>query len=155
MTVDLPHIVAPRAMPDGTVSWEEQRPDVAQRIREGDATLGWLGDPLLSLACTPDFEGTGVPRWEVWRNSPGCAPEPVAFKRGLLEPDQLIRNLAAHDSRTHDLAAELLAARDQRTERVRKDGHELHEGNADKLAWALGKDLGAPAQSGRMFGTGR
>lgn len=152
-------IVVPHYNQDGSTTWENEQPDIGQRIREGDATLGWLGDPLLELRAHPHYidadnvdRGT---RWEVWRHHEDGEPTLVASKFGKLNGEQLIRNLAAHDTRTHDIATELIAARDARLEALKRDAADENAGIADKLAWALGKDLGAPAQSGRVFATGR
>jgi hypothetical protein len=145
-------LILPRHLPDGSISYEEARPDIGERIRDGDATLGWLGDPLLTLVCTPTFESGGVPRWEVWRKHPEGEPSLVASKVGTLEADQLIRMLAAHDTRTHDVVGELLARNDARTEASKAAFREGNEERADKLAWALGRDLGIPAQDGRPYG---
>lgn len=146
-------LVVPHYNSDGSTTWENEQPDIAKRIREGDATLGWIGDPLLELRAHPHYidaenvdRGT---RWEVWRHHEGTEPTLVAHKFGKLNGEQLIRNLAAHDTRTRDLATEMLAARDARREQVRRDGHDENEALADRLAWALGRDLSSPAQSGR------
>lgn len=145
-------LILPRHLPDGSISYEEARPDIGQRIRDGDATLGWLGDPLLMLVCTPNFEGGGVPRWEVWRKHPEGEPSLVASKVGTLEADQLIRILAAHDTRVHDVVAEVAARNGTRTEASKREFRAGNEERADKLAWALGRDLGIPAQDGRPYG---
>lgn len=159
MSLHRAHFLAPRATPDGVVSWEEHNPELAARIRDGDAALGWLGDIRLSLHLNKAYETDpenpkpGTPRWEVWRDHEGTDPTFVAshvsFTMG--NGDGLIRMLAAHDSRTHDIASEVLAARDRRDASKRAEFGEISNDKADKLAWALGRDLSLPAQDGKVF----
>lgn len=158
MSLRSPRLVAPNYTPAGTVSWEETQPELARRIRDGDPNIGWLGDDRLSLHLNltwadPDPAKVGLPRWEVWRDHETVDPTLVAahVSRTIGNGDSLIRMLAAHDSRTHDIAAELLAARDQRDAAEKAANRDLFEGKADKLAWALGRDLDLPAADGRMF----
>jgi hypothetical protein len=153
MSYQVPHLIAAREQPDGTFSLEEQRPELGKRIRDGDPTLGWFGDDRLSLHGARDDDG-GV-RFEVWRRHDDGTSTVVASKRGTIGTgDSLIRLLAAHDTRGRDLAAETIALRDRVKAAQRNDFMDEVEGKADKLAWALGKDLGTPAQSGKMFRLG-
>lgn len=164
MPLDVPHLLTPRATPDGTVSWEEERPELGRLIREGDGRTGWLGDPRLSLHLNVTFardedeqaklppHKRGLPRWEVWRDHEqvdatmvGCC---IAQR---IDGIQLTRQLAAHDSRVHDIAQEMLDAREAHAKQSKKDLEAVTDEHGDKLAWALGKDLGLPAPSGRMF----
>lgn len=156
--LQVPHLIAPRELPDGTVSWEEQQPELARRIREGDASLGWLGDDRLSLHLNlkhqPDPEHhpeIEVARWEVWRRHDDGNSSVVCHFVGDRPPaDALIRGLARNDTRTRDLANEMIAARDAHNARVSRDFRERAEDKADKLHWALTKDLSEPAASGRV-----
>lgn len=153
------HLVGARALPDGSFSFEEQRPELGARIRDGDPNIGWLGDDRLTLVLNlkwPDDDPLhrNLPRWEVWRAHEQGEPTLVAHLTGQrIDGDQLLRQLAAHDSRTHDMAAELIDARDHQREQALRDARERDAGYADKLAWAVGRDLGAPAQSGRVYPT--
>jgi hypothetical protein len=152
----VPHLILPREKPDGTISWEEEQTAIAARIRDGDAALGWLGDDRLSLHLNVAFareDPRGLPRWEIWRrDEDGGAAMVTSCVRLRIDGDQLIRQLAAHDSRTHDIAAEVLARNDTRVEASKAAFREANEDRADKLAWALGRDLGIPAQDGRPYG---
>lgn len=150
------HLVAARFTPDGTIALDHEQRDVSARIRDGDPTLDWLGDDRLSLHVTPNFEGSGVPRFEVWRDHEGTAPTLVMHRvcQSLGTGDGLIRQLAAHDTRVHDMTAEILGARDAREAAERARFAEFAEGTADKIAFALGRDLSAPAQSGRVYRIG-
>ncbi len=154
-----PNLVLPRSLPDGSVSWEAEKPELGRRIREGDPVLGWLGDESLELVLNIEHARTDpnhLPRWEVWRKHPEGEPSMVAWiVRQRVDGDQLIRQLAQHDTRTVDVVGEYFKARDARAERTAKDFRAENEQNADKLAWALGKDTGAPAADGRIFATGK
>lgn len=156
------HLVAPRVDGvTGTVSWEERDPGLAARLRDGDANIGWLGDPRLSLrlnlayADDPENKKPGLPRWEVWRNHESAPPTfVVSCVAQRVNGDQLLRMLAAGDSRTHDIAVEHLAARDRRDATKRAAAVEQYEDTADKLAWGLAKDLGTPMPDGRLVRLG-
>lgn len=158
MSLRSPRLVAPNYTPDGTVSWEETQPELARRIRDGDPNLGWLGDDRLSLHLNltwvdPDPAKAGLPRWEVWRDHETVDPTLVASHVALRvgNGDGLVAMLAAHDSRTHDIASEVIAARDERERASKARSHEEFEHKADKLAWALARDLGEPAADGRIM----
>lgn len=161
MPVQVPHLLGARALPDGSYSFEEHRPEIGKRIREGDTRLGWLGDERLMLVLNVKYREEdplrrNLPRWEVWRTHETGDPTLAVHYVGLkIDGDQLIRQLALHDSLTHDIASEHLAARDARTDRLKREHRDENEGRADKLAWALGRDVGAPAQDGRIFATGK
>lgn len=161
-----PHLLAPRETPDGVVSWEESQPELARRIREGDAALGWLGDDRLSLHCNVKFarevdltdprSGKGVPKWEIWRRLDDGTSALVGslVTLRIQNGDGLIRRLAAGDARTHDHASEMLERRARADAKAKGDARDGYADKADKLAWALGRDLSLPAQSGRVFSLG-
>lgn len=144
-----PHLIAPRELPDGTISWEEQQPDLAVRIREGDPNIGWLGDERLSLHLSPHYFdealGREVPRWEVWRRHEDGTSSLVCHKLGMRpDGDALIRGLARNDSLRHDIAGEMLALRAKHEAQVAAAHLEQAEDTADKLHWALSRDLSEP-----------
>lgn len=161
MPLDIPHLVAPRALPDGSVSWEEEKPEIGRRLREGDGRLNWLGDDRLTLVCNKTYEDpnprkAGWPRWEVWRAHEQGEPTLVVWcVTQRIDGDQLLMQLSQHDTRTHDIGQEILDARDARAASNASRFRDENEDIADKLAWGLGRDLGSPAQSGRVFGTGQ
>lgn len=153
------HLLAPRALPDGSISWEAQRPEIGRMVRDGDPDTGWLGDERLSLVLNtsfaadhPEVNCNGAPRWEVWRAHEQGEPSLMVWcVTHRIDGHQLCRQLALHDSRTHDIATEMLAARDKRAADLAADHRAENEAGADKLAWALGRDMSAPAQSGRVY----
>ena len=147
-------IVTPRYLPDGSVLWEHEAPTIAQRIRDGDPTYGWLGDERLTLVhnavwVDPDT-GKREGRWEVWRDHEDGTRSVVMWRRGRRLPGPaLLRALAEHDTRTRDVLSEIDAhneAVDRDRERVAR---EQRLDLADKLHWALCKDLGEPMPDGR------
>ena len=71
-----------------------------------------------------------------------------------LPGNDLIRALIAADSRRHDRLAQLLAADDAHRQAVNSRNDAMIEDRADKLAWALGRDLNMPAQDGRVIPLG-
>jgi hypothetical protein len=157
-----PHLIAPREKPDGTVSWEEQEPDLAERIRKGDANIGWLGDERLSLHLNLKYQPDPdehpeivLPRWEVWRrHDDGTSSVVCHFVGQRPSADSLIRGLARNDSRTRNIAVEMLEARGAREAREIAAFAEHCEDKADKLHFALSKDLGEPFASGRIVRLG-
>lgn len=148
----------PQYEPDGSVSWEAEAPGIADRIRDGDPELGWLGDELLELRLNIEHARTHftkLPRWEVWRKHPQGEPTMViSCIAQRIDGAQLIRQLALHDSRTHDVAAEILDKRDKVQAATEQAFRDENEEKADKLAWALGRDLSEPVQSGRYYPLG-
>lgn len=158
MALHTPHLIAPREKPDGTVSWEEQQPELARRIRDGDANLGWLGDERLSLHLNMTHEpdpvnapGVTVGRWEVWRRHDDGTSSVVCHMVGdRPNADSLIRGLARNDSRTRDLAVEMIDTRAAHEAERSRRFREHAEDKADKLHWALSRDLGEPAADGRL-----
>lgn len=148
-------LTLPQYEPDGSVSWEAEAPGVADRIREGDPTLGWLGDDRLELRLNIEHARTHftkLPRWEVWRvHEQGEPSMVISCIAQRIDGNQLIRQLALHDSRTHDIAKEIFDERDKAKARAEQDFRDENEEKADKFAWALGRDLSSPAQDGRMF----
>ena len=66
----------------------------------------------------------------------------------------MLRALIAADSRRGDRARALIAADDAHRRDVERRLDDQNEELADKLAWALGRDLGLPAQDGRHMPVG-
>lgn len=142
-------LLLPRELPDGSVVFAdaEDSQAIGYRLRNGDATLGWPGDPALSLV-----RNTTKDRWEVWRTHEDGTKSIVGHRAGTRLPgNELILSIRDHDTRLVDVLGgierqndELAAKRDARFREKTGDA-------GDKLAWALGRDLGEPAQDGKMF----
>lgn len=153
------YLVAPSELPDGTVSWEEQRPSLAQRVRDGDATYGWAGDPRLSLcmnltyvAETGDYKG---PAWEVWRRHEDGTASLVMRKKGArIDDGTLLRLLAEHDTWHVDVALRLGRERQAASNAADAAFGDECEDKADRLAHALAQDLSIPAPDGKLYPLG-
>lgn len=133
------HEIVHPAIVDGRPLWIA--PEVQEMIdllHNGDPTLGWEGDPRLAL-----YRSEGD-RWELWRLEHDgemrmfCRSKPGAkLDRGL------IVQLVAHDGRrgfdlkkhVDEANAAVHRANDARIS-------DMQASAADKLAWALRKDLG-------------
>lgn len=142
-------LVAARALPDGSFEVTDQR-DAIDRLRNGDATLGWSGDPNLGLVLN-----TVEQRWEVWYH---CADgvDRLAMHRPH-EPGQglpivsLIRAIVKHDTRHIDVVGEAEAANVKLAADRQARFRERTGDAGDRLAFALGRDLDMPAQDGRVY----
>jgi hypothetical protein len=75
--------------------------DVARKIHEGDATVGWVGDPRLGLYLATDGPYAG--RWELVRWPEDGSPEQVVARaRPGVDIRTLPAHLAFHDMRRKD-----------------------------------------------------
>lgn len=146
-TIPERNLIAPRELPDGRIVWEEHT-DIGRKLREGDPLIGWDGDDSLSLILN-----TAGPRWEVWQRCPDGVARLLLWRNGTRIPgNDLLVEMMRGDTRRHDVAAETLAHNERVDAERRKQFDEQVEARADKLAWALGRDLSEPAQSGRLYG---
>lgn len=130
------------ALPDGSqalVTGEAQ--DIASRVKHGDPTLGWEGDPDMTV-CVAPYLNTKTGRveliFEVWAidaerkpyvaiTSPTCGPE-------------LIRRLVHSDVRRRDVVGEAIKANERKERAEAADRSARHEEMADKLHLALVKE---------------
>lgn len=131
-------IYHPQYMPDGSVI--EIDSEIVDRLHNGDSAKGWEGDPNLVLTW---HRGEG--RFELWRlEDDGEYRMVMRGRPGMRILDGgIIDFLVAHDTRRgynpyadavrHNLAREAHAAE-------QRDGAIAEV--ADKLHWALKKDIG-------------
>ena len=109
----------------------------AQRLQQGDPTLGWSGDPYLVLTWNRIDEV-----WEVFRDV-GGEVSLVARKAGELDGDRLIRELVRRDSQSRgfeDTVDAMIKHNDAvQADRERK-AHEAQVAAAEHLAYAANKD---------------
>lgn len=141
------HLIAPNRLPDGSVVWNDTGGDVGvvvTMLREYDERLHLVRNNTAG-------------QWEVWRQCEDETPRRICSRKGVHVPDgpRLINFIAKHDTRRGwdpiaGLDAELAAEQAEKDRRF--DEHA--EDKADKLAFALGKDLGEPAQDGRLYTLG-
>lgn len=142
-------LVQARELPDGSYEIVDDR-NAIDRLRKGDATLGWAGDEHLSL-----IVNTVLRRWEVWelcsdgvnRRAMHCPMKPGAG----IPIVSLIRAIVAHDTRHVDVVSEVEAAEAKRRAALAARFREQTGEAGDKLAHALAKDLDIPAADGKVF----
>ena len=147
MTADL---LRPRETPDGVVTMDGEA-DIDRWLREGLPTLGWDGDPTLSL-----WHNVISGKWEVWRRGDldGQATL-VCVRDGEKVPGQeLIRQLVKMDTRKRDVVGELERHNEQVRKAQQAEFSARVEDAADRLGWALGKDLALPAPDGKLYSLG-
>lgn len=141
------HLVAPAQLPDGTTVWSEAGGDVGvvvQMLREYDTRLN---------LCRSNVRDC----WEVWRQCEDGEARRVASRPGTHVPNgpSLVAFLAAHDTqRGYDPVADTFAYNDRVDADRAAVAGERFEDKADRLAFALGRDLDEPAQSGRLYPLG-
>lgn len=136
MSDDL-RIQLPELLPDGTTLLRDA--DFDRRLHDGDASLGWNGDPRLGVYLADDrvelrrLCEDGELRL-IMRSKPGHRSLDTAALRFLAEHDsQSRRRYSGQEVIDHN--RKLLAAREQAAKDAREDA-------ADKLHWALRRDMG-------------
>lgn len=147
MPIDTPHLIAPRALPDGRVAWAETQGDVGAVV-----TMLREYDPRCSLV-----RDNAANQWEVWRQCEDEEPRRLCSRPGEHVPNgpHLIAHLAKHDTRRgFDPIKDVDAA--NAAINAERDRHfdELAEDKADRLAHALAKDLDEPMPDGKMIRLG-
>jgi hypothetical protein len=138
LSVSKTEIIHPNTL-DGRGIW--LAPEVQgflDRLQNGDSTIGWEGDPRLALYRTQDR------RWEIWRQEHDGEPRLVCRSRpGLALDNRLIMRLMEHDTRRGFRIKEHV---DKVNAKVDADKaaalQPQKEAAADKLMWALRKDVG-------------
>jgi hypothetical protein len=138
MSLSLPTLLA-----DGSTLMVDH--DFITRLHEGDASIGWLGDERLGVYCTPG--GIEIRRLcednelrVIMRSKPDVR---------VLNTDTL-RFLAAHDGRGAGagIADRIIAQNDKVRADAAKAFKEHCDDTADRLEFALMKDIGATEGSG-------
>ena len=119
--------------------------ELADRIKNGDPTCGWEGDPRLTLARYDD-PVTG-PQFELWRLEHDGQYRLVAKLAGHLDPSNICRRLVEHDIRRGFDIKDAVDRHNAKVHAARMAPvQDRLSGAADKLAWALRKDLGIRTQ---------
>lgn len=141
-------LVTARDVGDGRYILDHQQRDFMDRLRNGDATVGWTGDERLSLVANVEQQ-----QMEIWRAHPDGTRQRVCKRAGLHMPGpDLLRKLAAIDTRHVDVVAEV-EAHNAKFERDRASDAADHTAEvADRLHYALTKAIGEPAADGRIVG---
>lgn len=138
MAIDLPVV-----LPDGSTLLQDH--DFLTRLKQGDPSIGWLGDDRLGVYFEADcltikrLCEDGVVR-TICRSKPGVR---------YLNTDTL-KFLAAHDGRGagHDVVDRLIAQNDRVRAEQDAKFKEFCDETADRLEFALMKDLGTHEGSG-------
>lgn len=135
----------PETLPDGRhliVSAEVQ--EVVARLRDGEPTVGWEGDPRLAL-----YRAEGADHWELWRMEADGQYRPIIRSKPGVSLMGLIRWLVAHDTRRgHDPAAEVNAHNVARQSGLDERARSKMIDALDRVAFAIQKDLGGQTDIG-------
>lgn len=117
--------------------------DFDRRLHEGDPTVGWVGDPRLGVVYNGDTD-----RIELWRYCEDGEARKITQSRPgvrVLDSD-VLRFLAEHDPlsrRAYNVNADIAAHNAKVRSRQAADLQAREEAAADRLQWALRKDIGA------------
>lgn len=123
-------------LPDGTrVAVEGHVLDTLRLLREGDGILGWEGDPNIQILV--DL-ATGT--YDVWTLD--AAGEPYLALSRPYADHRLVQDILNADTRRRDVAGSVLELNKARERAAQAEFSERVEEAADKLQFALRKDLG-------------
>jgi hypothetical protein len=139
MAIDLPVLLN-----DGSTLLMDH--DFAARLREGDASVGWVGDDRLGV-----YFADG--RLEIRRlDESGELVVVMRSKPGVrMLGTETLRVLAEHDSRSrrqYNVVEDVIAHNERLEAGHKAAAREKYDEVADRLHWALLKDLGATEGSG-------
>ena len=120
--------------------------DIERRMRDGDATCGWLGDDTLTLHIAIPVDGQdrpipGMPTmFEVWgQDAMGQRYPCLQWPRA---DASLLKALAERDVRTGNTLEAFLKSIEKAESDREKAFQEKLEAGYDKLQWAAMKDTG-------------
>lgn len=141
-------------LPDGGhVVVEGECQDIVRRIRDGDPTKGWEGDPSMRVFVSPYeslTDGHVEYHFEVWGIDRHGEPY-LAVSHPTGGPE-LIDKLIRSDTRRRDVIADAMKAQEALDAEKRRKMGEVHEEMADKLAFALqGENAGHFGGKGRLI----
>jgi hypothetical protein len=122
----------------GSDAWAEVNSDVydiARRIREGDES-GWRGDPNASLMFNPQTQ-----QFEVWMVD-GLNQPYIACSSSRCDHSLIVKLIEGDWQKGRRLLDDI--QKKNRTAQAAKEQaqHDQHQELADKLHWALIKDIG-------------
>lgn len=129
-----------------TAEIDQDVTDIGRRLHQGDATVGWLGDPTLEVRIGVEVDRHDRPipggeqMFEVWGRDERGAPY-VCLRWPRCDASML-RALAERDTRVHDMVA-LYEKHSRLREKEQADKlAEIQGAAADKAYWAIKQDLG-------------
>ncbi len=133
-------IMTPHFQPNGQIV--EIDSELLDALQNGYPTLGWDGDPQLFLAYN-----RATDRIEVWRHNLKADGRPglvMQSKPGQRIADMnIIKVLMEHDTRRHDVAANIKKHNDAVRKSALDDQRDKMEEAADRLYHGFQKDIGA------------
>lgn len=114
--------------------------DLVDRLQNGQASVGWEGDPRLCIAYNRQ-----TTQWELWRaESDGQYRMVMRSKPGMSFPMNLIEHLMQHDNRRKfDALRDVDKHNDLQRALAASQLQEHKDAAAEKARWALKKDLSA------------
>lgn len=122
---------------EGQVLVEGAVTDTLRKLKFGDGILGWEGDVNMQL-----LVDTATGLYDVWTLDVAGEPSLVVAQKPYAD-DRLIRDVIHADSRRFDVVGRVLEKIDKRQE-LEREAHKAQVAEmADKLHFALMKDLGA------------
>lgn len=127
------------SLPDGSKHLVEADVfDVGRRLRDGDPTLGWEGDPSMSLCVN---QHTGM--FEVWARDHEGQGEPYLAGSWAYCDNRVITAMAAgHWKRARKVFQDMIDASDAKAAEADYQSRQHTGAIAEKLAWAGTRDLG-------------
>lgn len=113
--------------------------DLLDRLHNGQPEVGWEGDPRLALAFNRQTD-----RWELWRFEHDSQYRLVGVsKPGCSFPPDTIQNLVSIDGRRgYDVVKDVERHNELNTAIADAKFGQATSAGAEKLAWALERDLG-------------
>ncbi len=124
-------------LPDGTrVAVEGQVLETLRALKEGDGILGWEGDPNMEI-----FLDMASGTYDVWTLDNQGEPY-MALSRPYCD-QRLVVDVLAADTRRRDVAGSVMAHNKRVEAAAKADFAAQVEEHAEKLQWALRRDIGA------------
>lgn len=129
----------PKFLPDGSTLVEDS--DFTKRLHEGDATVGWVGDPALGI-----YFSNGC--LEIRRMGPNGETYLITRAKPHVRVlnAQTLRWLAEHDSmsrRQYRVNDDIDSTNNRVEQNLRTAAREKQAEAAERLYWALKRDIGA------------
>jgi DNA-binding helix-hairpin-helix protein with protein kinase domain len=131
--------------------------DLMKRLRDGDATVGWLGDDTLELVAVVPVDpvtkrpvAAGQQMFEVWGHD--VEGKQYVCLRWPRADASLLRRLAEIDPRTSDFMRTILAAEEKRQRDLEQKVADIREEAGDRAHFAILRDIGhMEGQTKRLY----
>lgn len=131
-------ILHPETLPDGRGLWiAPEVQDIINRLRNGDPTQGWAGDPRLAL-----YRAERGDHWELWRLENDGEYRMVLKSKPGVNLHSLIPFLVAHDTHRGYNAVQSILEHNRAVYRANDlRSAERMDAAMDHVLWGLRKDL--------------